>query len=124
MSESTLISFKNTKRGQDKKGRDTLVLYMTQEQAQTLMAQLEANIGNERGVKLALHSEDKEAPWGGMATSTFGFVNAIEAPGANYNKGAPAAGQGKGKFVPKAKTTGMSATTKAKAASTLNTEVD
>lgn len=119
MADSKLISFKNVKYGKDKKGRDTTILYLNQEQAQAVAEEIQANLGNERGVKIAIHASEEEAPWGGMKVNAFAFVNGIDAPGANYGRGG---GAPKGKFVPKQR--GMSAETKAKAAATLNTEVE
>lgn len=116
MSESKLIQYKKTKFGQDKKGRQTATYYLTQEQAAVVAEELQAHLGNERGVKLSFHTEEKETPWGAVEPSTFGFVNAIEAPGQGF---AGRGGGGKGKFVPKAK-----AAAPTKAASTLNTEIE
>lgn len=119
MADSKLISFKNVKYGKDKAGRDTTVLYLNQEMAQAVAEEIQANLGNERGVKIAIHATEEEAPWGGTKLNAFGFVNGISAPGAGFKRsgGAP-----KGKFVPKSK--GMSPDTKARAAATLNTEVE
>jgi hypothetical protein len=129
MSDSTLVSFKNVKYGKDKAGRETTTLYLTQEQAAIVAEEIQKNLGNERGVKISVHATEEDAPWGGKKVNAFGFVNGIEAPGANRSApGArPAApGQGaKGKFVPKAPTVkGPSAETRARAAATLNTEVE
>ena len=128
MSDSTLISFKNVKYGRDKAGRDTTSLYLTQEQAAIVAEEIQKNLGNERGVKISVHATEEDAPWGGKKINAFGFVNGIEAPGANRGAGSrpSAPGQGaKGKFVPKAPAAkGMSADTRARAAATLNTEVE
>lgn len=119
MADNKLLGFKRTMRGEDKKGRDKLTIYMTQEEAAAVIEEIQANIGNERGVKLTLHTEEKEAPWGGVALSTFGFVSAVQAPG----QGGSFGGGGKGKFVPK-KSQGMSPAARKAAAATLNTEVE
>lgn len=123
MSESTLISFKNVKYGKDKKGRDTTTIYLSREAADAMAAEFEKNAGNERGVKISIHATEEDAPWGGTKVNAFGFVNGIEPPGANRGKGGFNNGA-KGKFVPKAPAKGMSSETRARAAATLNTEVE
>jgi hypothetical protein len=119
--QNSIILTKKTKRGTDKKGRDTFTVYFSQEQAQVLLAEIQANVGNERGLKLAWFSEDREVPWSKQPEpSTFGFCNGIEAPGANYGKG----GGGGSKYVSKPKPGVASPATKSAAARTLNTEVE
>lgn len=120
MSNFEGISLKNVKLSKSKAGRDVTTYYFSPEEVGKLIEKLTAVQGNERGVKISIHSQEEDAPWGGTKINAFGFVNAVEAPGAN--RGAAGGGQAKGKFVPKAK--GMSADTRAKAAATLNTEVE
>jgi hypothetical protein len=115
------VSFKSAKVGQDKKGRNTLQLNLSQEDAANLIEKLTALQGNERGIKIAVTYYDVEKAWG-PAVSAFAYVDPIEAPGANY-KGAGGKPQ-QGRFVPKAKPTGISPTNRAKAASALNTEIE
>ena len=115
------VSFKSAKVGQDKKGRNTLALNLSQEDAANLLEKVAALQGNERGVKISVTYYEVEKAWG-PSISAFAYVDPIEAPGANYGKGGAKPQQGK--FVPKAKPTGISPTNRAKAASALNTEIE
>lgn len=116
MADGKLIQYKKTKISKDTKGRDKIVFYLSPEQAQVLAAEVQANIGCERGIKLSFHTEERETPWGVREPSSFGFVNEVSEVGTGRPGAQP------GKFVPKTK--GPSAATKAKAAATLNTEVE
>jgi len=121
MSDTKFLNFKGLKVGKDKNQRDTIAISFSQEQAAEIVEQIQANLSNERGVKVSLHYAEEEKPWG-PGYNGFVIVNPIQAPGAGF-KGKP--GGAPGKFVPKAKpATGMSATTRAKAAATLNTEIE
>ncbi len=115
------VSFKGAKVGQDKKGRDTLTLNLSPTDAENLVSQVTAQLGNERGVRIAVTYYETDKPWG-KATSAFAYVDAIQAPGANFN-GRPDKPQ-QGRFVPKAKPTGISPATRAAAKSALNTEIE
>jgi hypothetical protein len=114
------VSFKSAKVGQDKKGRNTLSLNLSPDDAQNLVNQVTQNQNNERGVKITVTYYDSEKPWG-MATSAFAYVDAIQPPGAGFQgKGKPQ----QGRFVPKAKPTGISPANRALAKSALNTEIE
>jgi hypothetical protein len=117
------VSFKSAKVGQDKKGRNTLALNLSQEDAANLLEKVAALQGNERGVKISVTYYEVDKAWG-PSISAFAYVDPIEAPGANYSKqgGKPQ----QGRFVPKAKSeaTATSATNRARAASALNTEIE
>lgn len=86
MSEQTkdhMFTYRSTMVGQDKAGRDTLKVYLDQDQVQIMIDTLTGLLENERGVKLTFHTGEKEAKdTGRKFLSTFGFVSAVqEGPG-------------------------------------------
>lgn len=91
-----LFGFRNTIRGKDSKGRDTLTLYLDQEHVATMIETLQGLEENEAGVKFVFHTGKKTAGESGRTfDSTFGFVKATQS-----------ATSGTSKIVPKAAPTG------------------
>ena len=121
MEETKFINFKSLKLGKDKKERDTVQINLSQEQAADVLGEITKNAENPRGVKISLHYQEEQKPWG-PGYNGFLIVNPVSEPGAGF-KGK---GQQQGKFVPKAKTnnTATTAANKARAASALNTQIE
>jgi hypothetical protein len=89
-------------RKKDSKGRDVLTVYLSAEEAQTLLSEAAAAAerGGEKGIKLTFHTGQKEAGQTGRKfDSTFFFVKEVQERSAN---GAPnGAATTSRKFVPR-----------------------
>lgn len=78
-----LITFRSTQQGKNSKGGDRLTLYINQDQVAVLINVLNQNSGNERGVKLDIHTAKKTTDEGRSFLSTFAFVKAVQEAGAS-----------------------------------------
>lgn len=101
-SKDPMISFRSVMQGQNKKGGDRIQLYLGgesergNEQIETLIAALQAELENPKGVKLDIHINDRTTNDGSRTfKSAFGFVKAVEERPGQGTQAAPK------RFVPK-----------------------
>lgn len=96
--KDVMIKFRSTIPGKNSKGGDRLQLYLSTEEAEALMGELQAAVkaGGERGAKLDIHTSEKEHD-GRKFKSSIAFVKAVQEAGATGGAGRPAPK----KFVPK-----------------------
>jgi len=84
-----MFLFRSTMVGKNSKGGDRLQLYMDQEQVVGLIEHLTTLLGNDRGVKLDIHTSDKVKD-GRSFKSSFAFIKAVaEAPVGGPGRFAP-----------------------------------
>lgn len=77
--KDTMVTFRSTIAGKNSKGGDRTQLYLTQEQAQTLIDELSAHITNDLGVKIDLHVSERTAKETGRKfKSAIAFVKAVQ----------------------------------------------
>lgn len=80
--KDTMIKFRSTIRGKNSKGGDRVQLYLTTEETQSLIKELEGTLNNERGCKLDMHITKKTATDSGRQfDSTIAFVRATSESG-------------------------------------------
>lgn len=98
--KDVMIKFRSTIPGKNSKGGDRLQLYLSPEEAEALMGELQAAVkaGGERGAKLDIHTSEKEHD-GRKFKSSIAFVKAVQ-EGTNGTGGGAGRPAPK-KFVPK-----------------------
>jgi len=76
-----MIKVRSTIKGKNSKGGDRTQYYLTPEDTQVLINELTASLntpqGQEKGVKLDLHTNEKQADDGRKFLSSFGFVKSV-----------------------------------------------
>lgn len=79
MDKDTMIKFRSTIKGKNSKGGDRLQLYLTLEDARELAATLESKLGEatDRGVKIDLHTAERETDGGRKFLASFAFVKTV-----------------------------------------------
>ena len=77
MEKDTMIKFRSTVRGKNSKGGDRIQLYLTQEEAQSLITTL-TNSNGTTGVKLDIHTNKKTTEAGRTFDSSFAFVKQVQ----------------------------------------------
>lgn len=82
LAKDPMILFRNTTRGKNAKGGDRLQLYLNTEQAVALVEALTACLENPKGVKIDLHTSQKEYQ-GRAFDSTIAFVKPVSEFGVN-----------------------------------------
>lgn len=84
MEKDTMIVFRSTIRGKNKKGGDRSQLYLDQVNAQALVEAISAYLDNPRGVKIDIHTSEKtNSQTGNTFESTIAFVKAVSEGTAN-----------------------------------------
>jgi hypothetical protein len=81
MEKDTMIKFRSTIKGKNIKGGDRLQLYLSLDDARELAATLESKLGeaSDRGVKIDLHTTERETDGGRKFLASFAFVKTVEA---------------------------------------------
>lgn len=77
MDKDTMIKFRSTMRGKNSKGGDRTQLYLSQEEANTLVETI-MKVNGTAGVKLDIHTNLKTAEDGRQFSSSFAFVKAVQ----------------------------------------------
>lgn len=79
MEKDTMIKFRSTIKGKNSKGGDRLQLYLSLDDARELASTLEAKLGeaSEKGVKIDLHTSERETNEGRKFLASFAFVKTV-----------------------------------------------